>query len=45
MLGAVGSDLKKAIWLETGTSNIEARPFLVKTFEKERRELKRQMGG
>lgn len=45
VLGAVGSDLKKAIWLETGTSNIEARPFLVKTFEKERRELKRQMGG
>ncbi|PFR83303.1 HK97-gp10 family putative phage morphogenesis protein [Bacillus cereus] len=45
VLGAVGSDLKKAIWLETGTSHMEARPFLLKTFEKERRELKRMMGG
>ena len=45
VLGAVGSDLQKAIWLETGTSNMEARPFLLKAFEKERRELKRMMGG
>ncbi|MCC2436219.1 HK97 gp10 family phage protein [Bacillus paranthracis] len=45
VLGAVGSDLQKAIWLENGTSNMEARPFLLKTFERERRELKRQMGG
>ncbi|MCU5070091.1 HK97-gp10 family putative phage morphogenesis protein [Bacillus pacificus] len=45
VLGAVGSDLQKAIWLENGTSHMEARPFLLKTFERERRELKRQMGG
>ncbi|MGG4306739.1 HK97 gp10 family phage protein [Bacillus wiedmannii] len=45
VLGGVGSDLKKAICLENGTSNMEARPFLLKTFEKERRELKRILGG
>ncbi len=45
VLGAVGSDLQKAIWLEAGTSHMEARPFLLKAFEKERRELKRMMGG
>ncbi|MCZ6942554.1 HK97 gp10 family phage protein [Bacillus mycoides] len=45
VLGAVGSDLQKAIWLEAGTSHIEARPFLLKAFEKERRVLKRMMGG
>lgn len=45
VLGAVGSDLQKAIWLENGTSNMEARPFLLKSFERQRRELKRMMGG
>ena len=45
VIGVVGSDLKKSIWLENGTSNMQARPFLLKTFEKERMELKRMMGG
>ncbi|CAM4358432.1 hypothetical protein BAMA_15770 [Bacillus manliponensis] len=45
ILGGVGSDLEKAIWLENGTSKMEARPFLLKTFERERMALKRILGG
>ncbi|HDR7890857.1 TPA: HK97 gp10 family phage protein [Bacillus toyonensis] len=45
VVGTIGSQLKRAVYVENGTSTVEARPFFLKTFEKERGELKRTLGG
>lgn len=40
VLGAVGSDLKKAVYLENGTSKMEPRPHFLVTYEKQRKAIK-----
>lgn len=42
--GIVGSGLKKATWLEFGTRNMGARPFLKPTFEEEVETIKNILG-
>jgi hypothetical protein len=45
LLGSIGSDLDKSLWLEKGTSQMLPRPFLEPSFRSAQARVKEIMGG